>query len=186
MKIEIPDGALRRLDRMRRFRHEPLCPEVRVMVDAFDAFVSTFGVAAEPETSALCWWCGVIPVSLSAIDRGERYCSATCGELGNRAALGAPLAVVAPAAARMDPERFITGFTPPECTEELEAERAKNRKLTEELKEARGFVDMGAHKPVHSAPLGQSEQAHTLETVDDLLRTPTEGQDLRKSFFIPG
>jgi hypothetical protein len=35
------------------------------------------------------------------------------------------------------------------------------------------------------APRQIPEVGHTLQSVADLLRTPTEGQDLRKSFFLP-
>ena len=35
------------------------------------------------------------------------------------------------------------------------------------------------------AAFASDHPAHTLRSVGDLLATPTEGQDLRKSFFLP-
>jgi hypothetical protein len=36
-----------------------------------------------------------------------------------------------------------------------------------------------------STSTAQPQTTHALNNVEDLLRTPTEGQDLRKSFFLP-
>ena len=43
----------------------------------------------------------------------------------------------------------------------------------------------GSDQASFSSPPTPESPAHTLESVKDLLRTPTEGQDLRKSFFLP-
>jgi len=54
--------------------------------------------------------------------------------------------------------------------------------MSEEPKSAQAPV---VEQSTSSPSLSQELPQHTLRSVNDLLSTPTEGEDLRKSFFLP-